>query len=111
MAMLRRANAWRGAGADAGGDVNGDGRLDGDDALVMYYAYTLRQSVGRRGDGRRGAVSADAAGRPGREFRPERLRAGGDAAQGERPEGAAPMTVAGSGASRPCASHVSLRPL
>ena len=41
------------------------------------------ESAGRRADGRRGAVSADAAGRPGREFRPERRRADGDAAPGE----------------------------
>ena len=54
MAMLLRANAWRGAGADAGGDVNGDGRLDGDDALVMYYAYTLGNLLG---DGETGGVA------------------------------------------------------
>ena len=50
MDMLLRAHAWRGAGADAGGDVNGDvngdERIDGDDALVMYYAYTLRSLLG-----------------------------------------------------------------
>ena len=54
MSMLLRANAWRGAGADAGGDVNGDGRLDGDDALVMYYAYTLGSLLG---DGETGGVA------------------------------------------------------
>ena len=53
MAMLRRANAWRRAGADAGGDVNGDGRIDGDDALVMYYAYTSSSLLG---DGETGGV-------------------------------------------------------
>ena len=53
MAMLRRANAWRGAGADAGGDVNEDGRIDGDDALVMYYAYTSSSLLG---DGETGGV-------------------------------------------------------
>ena len=53
MAMVRRANAWREVGADAGGDVNGDGRVDGDDGLVMYYAYTLGSLLG---DGQTGGV-------------------------------------------------------
>ena len=39
--MVREAKAWRDAGAAAGGDVNGDGEVSGDDALVMYYVYTL----------------------------------------------------------------------
>ena len=38
--MVRKAKAWRDAGAAAGGDVNGDGEVSGDDALVMYYVYT-----------------------------------------------------------------------
>ena len=40
---------------DAGmADVNGDGRLDADDALVMYYAYALESLLG---DGDRGGVA------------------------------------------------------
>ena len=54
MTMLRRANAWDEVGADAGGDINGNGRLDGDDALVMYYAYELGSLLG---DGETGGVS------------------------------------------------------
>ena len=66
-----------------GADVNGRrgdrrGRCAGDVLRVH-----VGESAGRRADGRRGAVSADAAGRPGRGFRPERRRADGDAAQGE----------------------------
>ena len=44
--LLRAANAWRSAGLDAGGDVNEDGAINGDDALVMYYAYTLSSVLG-----------------------------------------------------------------
>ena len=54
MTMLRRANEWDEVGADAGGDINGNGRIDGDDALVMYYAYELGSLLG---DGETGGVS------------------------------------------------------
>ena len=53
MEMLHRANAWRAAGV-AAGDVNGDGGIDADDALVMYYAYTLESLLG---DGDSGGVA------------------------------------------------------
>ena len=53
MEMLRKSQAWRASGVDAGGDVNGDGELDGDDALVMYYAYELGELLG---DGESGGV-------------------------------------------------------
>ena len=45
-ALLWAANAWRSGGLDAGGDVNGDGMIDADDALVMYYAYAYRSQLG-----------------------------------------------------------------
>ena len=54
MEMLRKSQAWRASGVDAGGDVNGDGELDGDDALVMYYAYKLGELLG---DGESGGVA------------------------------------------------------
>ena len=54
MAMVRRANAWRQDGVDAGGDVNVDGEVNEDDALVMYYAYALSGLVG---DGEGGGVA------------------------------------------------------
>ena len=54
MEMLRKSQAWRASGVDAGGDVNGDGELDGDDALLMYYAYELG---GLLGDGDSGGVA------------------------------------------------------
>ena len=44
--LLRAANAWRSGALDAGGDVNGDGVIDADDALVMYYAYAYRSQLG-----------------------------------------------------------------
>ena len=44
--MLLSANEWKNAGASTGGDVNGDGTLDADDALVMYYAYALESLLG-----------------------------------------------------------------
>ena len=50
-ALLRAANAWRSAGLDAGGDVNGDGEIDTDDALVMYYAYTYGSVLGDGDEG------------------------------------------------------------
>ena len=49
--LLRAANAWRSAGLDAGGDVNRDGAINGDDALVMYYAYTLSSVLGNGDEG------------------------------------------------------------
>ena len=45
-AMIRKANAWKEAGVDAGGDINEDGAIDGDDAVVMYYAYATESLVG-----------------------------------------------------------------
>ena len=54
MEMLRKSQAWRASGVDAGGDVNGDGELDGDDALLMYYAYELG---GLLGDGDSGGAA------------------------------------------------------
>ena len=50
-ALLRAANAWRSAALDAGGDVNGDGVIDEDDALVMYYAYAYRDQLGDGDEG------------------------------------------------------------
>ena len=50
-ALLRAAKAWRSAGLDAGGDVNRDGAIDGDDALVMYYAYTYGSLLGNGDEG------------------------------------------------------------
>ena len=52
--MLRNANDWRGAGVSSVGDVNGDGTLDEDDALAMYYAYALADLLG---DGQTGGVA------------------------------------------------------
>ena len=37
--LLRKAYAWK--NAKAGGDLNNDGIVDGDDALIMYYTYEL----------------------------------------------------------------------
>ena len=45
-AMIRKANAWKDAGVDAGGDINEDGAIDESDAFVMYYAYTNANLVG-----------------------------------------------------------------
>ena len=45
-AMIRKANAWKAAGVDAGGDINEDGVVDESDAFVMYYAYTTENLVG-----------------------------------------------------------------
>ena len=45
-AMIRKANAWKEGGVDAGGDINEDGAIDGKDAFVMYYAYTNANLVG-----------------------------------------------------------------
>ncbi len=45
-AMIRKAHGWRESGVDAGGDINEDGEIDGEDAFVMYYAYELDELVG-----------------------------------------------------------------
>ena len=45
-AMIRKANAWKAAGVDAGGDINEDGVIDESDAFVMYYAYATENLVG-----------------------------------------------------------------
>ena len=44
--MVRKANAWKGVGRQANGDINGDGTITADDALVMYYAYALGDLLG-----------------------------------------------------------------
>ena len=44
--MLRKANAWREAGVNEGGDINEDGMIDGADARVMYYAYAFAGVLG-----------------------------------------------------------------
>ena len=49
--LLRAANAWRSGALDAGGDVNGNGVIDADDALVMYYAYAYRSQLGDGDEG------------------------------------------------------------
>ena len=54
MEMLRKSQAWRASGVDAGGDVNGDAMIDMDDALLMYYAYELGELLG---DGDSGGVA------------------------------------------------------
>ena len=53
-AMIRKANAWKDAGVDAGGDINEDGVVDESDAFVMYYAYTTANLVG---DGETGGTA------------------------------------------------------
>ena len=49
--MLVKANEWQDQGVDAGGDINGDGSIDGDDALVMYYAYQFENLLGNGNTG------------------------------------------------------------
>ena len=44
--MIRKANTWKDAGVDAGGDINEDGVIDESDAFVMYYAYATENLVG-----------------------------------------------------------------
>ncbi len=53
-AMIRKAHGWRESGVDAGGDINEDGEIDGEDAFVMYYAYELDELVG---DGETGGTA------------------------------------------------------
>ena len=53
-AMIRKANAWKAAGVDAGGDINEDGVIDESDAFVMYYAYVTANLVG---DGETGGTA------------------------------------------------------
>ena len=53
-AMIRKANAWKEAGVDAGGDINEDGMVDESDAFVMYYAYATANLVG---DGETGGTA------------------------------------------------------
>ena len=45
-AMLGKANQWREVGLEVGGDINGDGLIDGSDALAMYYAFEFENLVG-----------------------------------------------------------------
>ena len=49
--LLWAANAWRSGALEAGGDVNGNGVIDADDALVMYYAYAYRSQLGNGDEG------------------------------------------------------------
>ena len=44
--MIRKVYAWQDVGVGAGGDMNEDGAVDDQDALVMYYAYTAANLVG-----------------------------------------------------------------
>lgn len=44
--MLRKANEWREVGVEAGGDINGDGAIDGHDAMIMHYAYAFQDLLG-----------------------------------------------------------------
>ena len=53
-AMIRKANAWKEGGVDAGGDINEDGVIDESDAFVMYYAYSTANLVG---DGETGGTA------------------------------------------------------
>ena len=67
-AMLRKANQWRDVGVEAGGDMNGDGRIDGNDSMIMYYAYAFEDLVGNGESGGaarfRRSLLADLAARP-----------------------------------------------
>ena len=53
-AMLRKANAWRAAGVNEGGDINDDGAINGSDANAMYYAYAFGSLLG---DGEEGGTA------------------------------------------------------
>ena len=53
-AVLRRANAWRAAGVNGGGDINADGMIDGSDARAMYNAYAYESLLG---DGEEGGAA------------------------------------------------------
>ena len=44
--MLGKANKWREVGLEVGGDINGDGAIDSDDAMIMYYAFEFENLVG-----------------------------------------------------------------
>ena len=64
VAALQQAATWRQMGASRGGDINGDGSMDEDDALIMYYAYSVqglddRLSRGLRSSLLRGLVPAE----------------------------------------------------
>ena len=53
--MLRRANSFRDCCGESGnliGDINDDGIVDSDDALVMYYAFALESLLGNGEPGR-----------------------------------------------------------
>ena len=50
-AMLRKANTWRAAGVNEGGDINDDGVIDGSDAYAMYYAYAFESLLGNGDEG------------------------------------------------------------
>ena len=44
--MLARANEWREIGIEVGGDLNSDGSIDSDDAMIMYYAFEFENLLG-----------------------------------------------------------------
>ena len=44
--MLGKANKWREVGLEVGGDINGDGAIDSDDAMIMYYAFEFENLFG-----------------------------------------------------------------
>ena len=44
--MLRKADAWKAAGAGTARDITADGAIDANDALAMYHAYTLETLLG-----------------------------------------------------------------
>ena len=51
---MRSATEWKSIGQQAGGDLNDDGEIDSNDALIMYYAYEFKELLG---DGRSGSGS------------------------------------------------------
>ena len=51
---MRSAIEWKNTGVQVGGDLNDDGEIDGNDALIMYYAYEFKELLG---DGRSGSGS------------------------------------------------------
>ena len=40
--VLDNANLWKNRGREMGGDLNGDGEINQQDALIMFYAYQFR---------------------------------------------------------------------
>ena len=52
--MLSKAKEWRDVGVEVGGDLNGNGAIGSDDAMIMYYAYQFENLVG---DGETGGTA------------------------------------------------------